>query len=91
VFIFGNFFIEIREEIVVKTYNKELFVFSYSDVQASRGAIIMETANRSYKVNVSVVDVGPKPISCVNKHWKRDADVLTACATQLCSVSLPKS
>lgn len=46
--------------------------------------------NRSYKVNIAVVDVGPKPVSCVEKHWKRDANILTACAEQLSPESVKK-
>ena len=63
-------------------------VFFNSSDPNSKTLIVMDERNRSYEVNISVVDVGPKPVSCVNKHWKRDADVLRVCAEQLCSTSV---
>lgn len=34
--------------------------------------VVKDLTGRGYKCNVSVVDVDPKPVSCVDKHRRRD-------------------
>lgn len=41
--------------------------------------IVRDTDGCGYIMNVGVTDLDPKPLSCIEKHRKRDCEVLTAC------------
>ncbi|XP_021916439.1 inositol-pentakisphosphate 2-kinase [Zootermopsis nevadensis] len=41
--------------------------------------VVQDSDGCGYVVNVGVTDLDPKPLSCIEKHRKRDCEVLTAC------------
>lgn len=41
--------------------------------------VVRDSDGYSYVMNVGVTDLDPKPLSCIEKHRKRDNEVLTAC------------
>ncbi|XP_063222002.1 inositol-pentakisphosphate 2-kinase isoform X2 [Bacillus rossius redtenbacheri] len=51
--------------------------------------IIREMPGREYVFNVQVLDLDPKPLSCIDKKLKRDLDILNVCVDVLGSVQLP--
>lgn len=41
--------------------------------------VVRDSDGYGYVMNVGVTDLDPKPLSCIEKHRKRDCEVLTAC------------
>jgi hypothetical protein len=41
--------------------------------------VVRDSDGYGYVMNVGVTDLDPKPLSCIEKHRKRDYEVLTAC------------
>ncbi|XP_069694076.1 inositol-pentakisphosphate 2-kinase isoform X2 [Periplaneta americana] len=41
--------------------------------------VVRESDGHAHVMNVGVTDLDPKPLSCIEKHRKRDCEVLTAC------------
>lgn len=41
--------------------------------------VVRDSDGCGYVMNVGVTDLDPKPLSCIEKHRKRDYEVLTAC------------
>jgi hypothetical protein len=41
--------------------------------------VVRDSDGCGYVMNVGVTDLDPKPLSCIEKHRKRDCEVLTAC------------
>jgi hypothetical protein len=41
--------------------------------------VVRDPNGYGYVMNVGVTDLDPKPLSCIEKHRKRDCEVLTAC------------
>ncbi len=40
--------------------------------------VVEDMFNVYHEVNVSVVDIGPKSVSCIEKHCKRNENILNA-------------
>lgn len=45
--------------------------------------IVRDPDGQAYVMNVGVTDLDPKPLSCIEKHRKRDCEVLAACLEML--------
>ena len=68
--------IHVRESILFEFYS---FNFIFRSDSHSLSEYRVNVDGLMYEFNVSVVDVGPKPLSCVKKHWKRDKKIINSC------------
>jgi hypothetical protein len=54
-----------------------IFVFRVKNVP-SRHVIHEPSSKQSFVFNIGVSDLDPKPLSCIDKHRKRDLEMLMA-------------
>lgn len=55
--------------------------------EISSNIVVQDHSERQYEAYVSVVDVGPKPISCLKKHKKRNENVINSFVAYHCASS----
>lgn len=51
--------------------------------------VLMDLDTKNYIFNIGVSDLDPKPMSCIEKHRKRDCEILSACLATLENEKLP--
>ncbi|XP_065213484.1 inositol-pentakisphosphate 2-kinase-like [Planococcus citri] len=75
--------LNVVEAYTLSTAAKDLSIMiavqNLAENSGSSSGFVVDIDGFKYDVNISLVDVGPKPISCVSKHWKRDKKMLASC------------
>lgn len=61
---------------LLNSYINVCFFFSEKDTLSK--LILCDTNKNKYEVKISLVDVGPKPVSCMQKHWKRNKNIINS-------------